>query len=85
MIKDVILICKVWRYDPQLNEMGIDANEWLDFAIDLRTVKAIKLTGGNLDATKDKAIIYISENIDDSFCINLGFNEVLKLWSEVLQ
>lgn len=77
-----ILITKVWCYDAKLEEMGIDANEWLPFAIELNTIKAIKVTGGSEPDIRNKATIYSSEHIEDSFTIDMDFETVLNLWAE---
>ena len=80
-LQDGKVICKLSCYSKKLDEMGIDSNEWLDFAFDLSKVSGIKSTGdgdGNKDLA-DRAVIYLSDQ-DSGFVLDASFEEMLKLW-----
>lgn len=58
--------------------MGIDSEEWIDFAIDLSRVVAVKSTGDDDGA---RAVLFIEGG--DSFVIENSWKETVKLWHEI--
>lgn len=70
-----ILFCKVLCIDDELEKMGMDADEWLEFAIDLKEVIGVKLYYNN--KITDKGVLYTAYN---EFITDVDYQELLKMW-----
>ena len=79
-----ILYCKLSCYSIKLEEMGIESTEWIDFAVDLRSIMAIKSTGdgdGN-EALANRAVLYM-DGVDSGWVIDVPWEEAVYSWTKV--
>lgn len=73
----MIVECKCAVYERKTAELIGRENvqdEWTDFAFDINNLQALRK---GIEDGKEETYVYFAE---DSFVIDLTFNEVLKLW-----
>ena len=86
-IKGTILITQQACYDARLKELEVDANRWVNFAVDMLDITAIKEIssddeGMNLGEIFTCSGIYLKNGAN--FVVIEDFKELLSAWEELM-
>ena len=78
------MLCKLSCYSKKLESLGIDSDEWLECAINLKKVSAIKSTGdGDGDESiANKAVLYLVSG--DAFVTDIKYSDAVEMWIEAM-
>lgn len=78
-----VLECNVWCVaDDKAESMGMNGGDsWMPFAVDLKTIYAVKLCGPNEFLGDDKATIHFCGN---HVTVDVTFTDMLRMWKEAL-